>query len=85
MDFPKEWLKEKVVSIEDLEREHTRNGVVFGGVNQRWLSLKEQMQPGDELWFFNSDQQSWASLAGRAGFVIMRNGEAVASMVTVMS
>ena len=28
----------------------------------------------DEIWYFFTHQSTWATLAGRAGFVIMKNG-----------
>jgi len=41
-------------------------------------------QPGDELWRFSSDTDSWRS-AGRAGFVWLRNGQTHRIRYTVIS
>jgi len=59
--------------------------VPFGFINDKWKALLAQMQPGDELWEFSSSEESWQHLAGRAGFALVRNGEVVASIVTMMN
>jgi len=43
------------------------------------------MQEGDELWEFCSSWESWQKLAGRAGIALVRNGEVVASVDTMMN
>jgi len=43
------------------------------------------MEQGDELWEFNSDDQSWEMLAGRAGLALARDGEIVADILTMMN
>jgi hypothetical protein len=43
------------------------------------------MQPGDELWTFASSAESFRHLAGRSGIVLLRDGRAVAEIVTLMS
>ena len=57
----------------------------FGGLNAQWETLKARMQPGDELWTFSSSAQSWADLAGRAGVALVRDGEIIERMVTIMN
>ena len=36
----------------------------FGFQNIEWEALKSQMQPGDELWEFRTDRESWQQLMG---------------------
>lgn len=43
------------------------------------------LQEGDQIWQFESCQGSWLSLAGRAGYVILRNGQVVNLYITRMS
>ena len=40
---------------------------------------------GDEIWSFSSSAESWGDLAGRQGYALVRNGQAVAHVVTVMN
>ena len=40
---------------------------------------------GDEIWSFSSSAESWGNLAGRQGYALVRNGQAVAHVVTVMN
>ena len=47
-------------------------------------NLKAQMQEGDELWIFNSPQEFWSGLCGRRGLCIIRDGEEVDSVLTLM-
>ena len=58
---------------------------VFGGLNAEWEALKARMQPGDELWTFASSPESWRNLAGRAGIALVRNGQIVERLVTMMN
>jgi len=52
---------------------------------EKVVEWTKDMQEGDVIYEFRSDQASWASLAGRAGYVIMRNDQAISVYVTRMS
>jgi hypothetical protein len=87
----KGWLRQKL-TVEEAEAQNTvtnhRLGpepVPFGFDNAAWKNVIAQIQPGDELWQFASDAQSWRDLAGRAGISLVRNGEVVTSIVTMMN
>lgn len=87
----REWLTKKV-TVEEAEAEHlVRNKelgpepVPFGFMYQDWKQLLAAMQPGDELWEFNSPEDTWKHLAGRAGFAVVRDGNLIASLVTMMN
>jgi hypothetical protein len=43
------------------------------------------MQPGDQLWTFTSSWQSWRDLAGRAGIALVRKGQIIERLVTMMN
>ena len=58
---------------------------VFGGLNAEWEALKARMQPGDQLWTFTSSWQSWRDLAGRAGIALVRKGQIIERLVTMMN
>ncbi len=59
--------------------------VPFGFGNDKWQRFKAAMQPGDRLYAFSSAPESWAALAGRAGYVLVREGKPVAQFVTLMN
>jgi hypothetical protein len=59
--------------------------VPFGYQNAVWRTLVESMQEGDELWEYCSSDDSWEHLAGRAGIALVRNGEVIDSILTVMN
>jgi hypothetical protein len=87
----KEWL-DKEITMEECEREHLvqdeRLGPVpipFGFQHQEWLKFKSKTLQGDELWKFCSPPDSWKNLFGRSGICIVRNGEIIDSIVTVMN
>lgn len=57
-----------------------------GGADfKRFNEFVAKVQPGDEIWTFKSPPESWRALAGRAGFAIVRGGQVVADLVTVLS
>jgi hypothetical protein len=40
---------------------------------------------GDEIWWFMSDPESWARLAGRGGYCIVRDGAIVGAIIIVLN
>ena len=87
----KEWLTQRL-TIEEAEAAYPvrdeRLGpdvVPFGFMNDDWRKLLEQMTPGDELWEFASSPESWAKMAGRSGIALVREGEIVDSIITMMN
>ena len=88
----KSWLRGPPLSVEDAESEHmvsdARLGpvaVAFGFQNERWLKIKSQLQEGDTLRRFRSPPDTWANLAGQQGIALLRNGEVVDTIVTLMN
>lgn len=67
------------------EAEHTYDGVPFGGCNQQWVSMLGKMQPGDEVWFWSTDEESWRRLQGWQGMALVRSGEVVDLFTTGMN
>jgi hypothetical protein len=47
--------------------------------------MVEQMRDGDELWQFRSTVETWANVAARAGYCLVRDGKGVASRITLMN
>jgi hypothetical protein len=54
-------------------------------VDNTWNPFIVDMLPGDELWRFRSPDDTWARLAGRAGYAILRNGKIVRSLITLLN
>jgi hypothetical protein len=87
----KDWLTKKI-TVADAEAanmhmpsRHAASPVPFGFRNQRWRALVAKMEEGDELWTFCSPLESWTHLAGSAGIALVRRGEVVDSIVTLMN
>jgi hypothetical protein len=93
--IPAAWLIKKI-SVAEAEAEHP--GVrderarrfpelakPFGALNAKWEALKARMQPNDELWTFSSPPRTWEDLAGRAGVALVRDGQAIEIIVTMLN
>src|SRR3990167_7055619 len=50
-----------------------------------WDAFLSHKKPGDKIHYFQSDDLSWKQFAGRAGFVIVRDGKPVKTFTTRMS
>lgn len=71
----KDWLQ-RMITIVDAETN-------FPG--KEWQELVSGMRPGDELWEYRSPPDSWDALAGCAGYALVRDGEVIDDIVTVMN
>jgi hypothetical protein len=93
--IPKSWLDKKI-TIAEAEAEHP--GIKdervqrfpdaakpFGFKNGQWEAIKAAMQPGDELWTFASPAKSWEDLAGRAGIAVVRAGNPIMVLTTMLN
>jgi len=78
---PKHFLKH-IVTIDDIRQQFAHADRRFG-VEARIFF--ESLQDGDQTWFFISDADSWANLAGRQGYAIVRNDTVVAAILTLLS
>jgi hypothetical protein len=66
-------------------REHPELRLPFGFLNSRWKALINRIQPGDELWEFCSEGDSWENLSGRSGIELVRGGRIIGRIVTLMN
>jgi hypothetical protein len=80
----KEFLRRQA-TVPELEAEHVINGIPFGFCNREWEQLKSLMLPGDEVWYWSTDAESWARLRGWEGIALVRQGEIVDSFITALS
>lgn len=44
-----------------------------------------KIQKDDRIYFFSSPEHSWITLAGRAGYALVRNGEVIDYLITTLS
>jgi hypothetical protein len=93
--IPATWLVKKI-SVEEAETENPgiadervkrfpEVAKAFGFQNREWESLKAEMKPGDEIWTFASPDDYWKNYAGRAGVALVREGNAIKAVVTVLN
>jgi len=66
-------------------KQHPELARPFGALNAKWEALKADMQPNDELWTFSSPPRTWEDLAGRAGIALVRDGQAIDVIVTMLN
>ncbi|BDD88840.1 hypothetical protein [Desulfofustis limnaeus] len=67
----------KKITIQEVEAEYE---LFF-----EWEELKPFIRNNDELWAYNTDQESWDHLAGESGVALVRDGEVIASIMTKIS
>jgi hypothetical protein len=85
------WLRQRL-TVEEAEVKHMvsderlgSNPVPFGWVNADWRALLAEMQPGDELWEYDSPQEDWVRLMGSSGIALIRRGMVIATLVCRMN
>lgn len=80
-----DWLQERC-SVEEVEAWHTgESGKPFNHQYDRWQELKGMMASGDELWAFCSPAESWRMCAGRQGYAVVRGGQIIGTIITMMN
>jgi len=83
VEVPSAWIKTKLLS-DPAEFDRQASGCNPAD-NPGVRELLDMMIPGDELWEFSSNDDSWRNLAGRAGYVIFRDVRQVAHLTTLMN
>jgi hypothetical protein len=79
-----EYLRRKATAAE-WEAEHLIEGVPFGYCNREWEALKSKMEPGDEIWFWSSDEESWKQMMGWEGMALVRRSEIIDFFLTALN
>jgi hypothetical protein len=90
--IPIEWLRERLdetdpeevarrelqrLEIDPVEGASFLASAAFVRWRAQWAAFLSNMAPGDELWFFTSPPELWQSLAGAAGYAIVRDGKPI--------
>ena len=55
------------------------------GEPTQMIEFFAKMQPGDELWWWSSPEESWLTLRGACGYSIRRGGETVDSFTVAVN
>jgi len=71
---PKSWLKEQ---IDDYESEEDRTGGL--------AFLISRMEPGDELWWYESPRELWQHKMGANGYCLVRNHRVVDQVAVIQN
>jgi len=50
-----------------------------------WQDFEAEMQSGDLIYYFISDEMSWPGLYGLEGYILVREGQVVDVLITMMS
>jgi hypothetical protein len=80
----KDYLRRRA-TVAEWEAEHLIEGVAFGHCNREWEALKAKMGPGDEMWFWSSDEESWKQMMGWEGMALVRRGEVIDFFLTALN
>jgi hypothetical protein len=81
---PSNKLQRQRITVAQAEDELLRKGEAVLP-NNPWELLKSKMLPGDELWEYCTDEESWDVLMGSAGIELVRDGVVIDSIVTRMN
>ena len=82
--IPSSWLFDPI-DVDEIESEWLDKPGPYGVASEEWGELKSQMKEGDEIRAFSSPPDSWEHLAGRTGYALVREGIAIAGIVTWMN
>lgn len=56
--------------------------------DEQWLRFKDQIQPGDQIWYYKTPIETWTEwfpLCGREGYVIVRDDQIVDEILLSIS
>ncbi len=81
---PEAWLVRPVTLDEIAGASRTRD-LIMPRESPEWEAFKAQMQNEDEIWLFTSPEEDFLKVGGEIGYVLIRNGQQVASVVVFSS
>jgi hypothetical protein len=87
-----QWLTRRISLAEAEARyaEYDHELLAFVGSTGGWLDvfqeqIRSQMQPGDELWLYDTGPEFWEHLCGERGVALVRRGEVVSFVMEARS
>ena len=81
---PESWLFDPV-DMKEIESEWIGKPGPCGVTSESWAELRSHTKKGDEIRAFSSPEDYWENMAGRAGYAVVREGRAIAGIVTMMN
>lgn len=75
----------ELLELAGLAKTNADPAVPFGYMNAEWQEFQALAQEGDEFWSYSSPQKHWSACRGSAGYVLLREGRVVASLITELS
>lgn len=81
---PDAWLLRRVTFEEIAGPGYVRD-LIKPRESAEWEAFKSQVKEEDEIWLFTSPEESFLNVGGEIGYVLIRNGEQVASVVVLRS
>jgi len=86
------WLRERV-TLEQAEARYAdleQATLQLMGTTGGWLDyfreqIAAEMQPGDELWLYDTGAEAWAHLHGERGLALVRDGQVVGLIMECMN
>lgn len=85
IDGPLEWQEAEARHAKLLLEAGITPEKPFGRRNAEWEELKQSIRPGDCLFHYRSDEESWNNLSGREGYILIRRGKPIAGVLVRMS
>ncbi len=83
---PRDWLA-KEVTMAEIEAAIKSNGAKQNNeyISRSVKNLRSMIKEGDTIWEFESPPSTWAALAGRKGYALVREGTVIAGFVTFLN
>jgi len=80
------WMKQTIEQsiVASLKRRISREELD----DKHWLQFKDEMQDGDELWYYITPRETWTTFfphCGREGYVLMRGDRVVTEVLLSIS
>ncbi len=81
---PGEWIHSRV-TLAEIEGPGAAPDLIKPADSPAWRAFKAKLRTHDELWYFTSPPGSFGKGAGRMGYVILRDGNQVASFTALIN
>jgi hypothetical protein len=78
---PREWLKKPASAAEIANLDRADGSQLSYG----WSRILVRRRPSDEFWSFASPTESWKRLCGQGGIALVRGGECIDHVITIIN
>lgn len=91
-NIPRDWLNKRLICrLKEEKNAYERNREIldiaegFSNLRDEWEEVFGDIGPTDEVWEFDTPDDYWISLCGRAGLALVRVGSPICGIVTEMN